>query len=59
MKIGKLHIDTIPNGWTAAPHHWWRYLLLPFRFDCSLPIRYPGWWSIGLFGFVWFFSIER
>ena len=43
----------VMNGWRDAPHHWWRYLLLPLgRVD-----HVPGsWWSISLFGLVLFFE---
>lgn len=39
------------NGWKLAPHCWWRYLILPFRYE-----RTPQWTSVGLFGFVVFFG---
>ena len=37
------------NGWREAPHLWWRYLLLPFRFEWA-----PWGCTVGLFGFVFF-----
>jgi len=39
------------NGWKDAPQHWWRYLLLPFRWE-----RTPAWVSVSMFGFVFFFD---
>lgn len=39
------------NGWRDAPHHWWRYLLTPFSWEET-----PAWYSLSLFGFVFFFE---
>lgn len=41
------------NGWKNAPHHWWRYIVLPFsweRFDLGA----RGHFRISLFGFALF-----
>lgn len=43
----------VMNGWREAPHHWWRYLLLPLRYE-----RTPAWVSLGLFGFTFFVEVE-
>ena len=37
------------NGWKAAPHCWWRYLITPIDWQVT-----PAWTSISLFGFVVF-----
>lgn len=39
------------NGWRDAPHCWPYFLINPFRIE-----RTPGWISISLLGFVWFFD---
>lgn len=46
-----MRLICVMNGWRDAPEHWWRYLVLPFRYE-----RTHGWRSVGLFGFVFFFA---
>jgi hypothetical protein len=46
----------VMNGWRDAPHCWWRFLLLPFRWEVvkAPPGRAGGWISVSFFGFVVF-----
>lgn len=39
----------VMNGWKDAPHQWWRFLLLPFRWE-----KTPAWYSMSICGFVFF-----
>ena len=41
----------VMNGWRDAPHHWWRYLLLPLQMNST-----PQWRCVSLFGFAFFFE---
>jgi hypothetical protein len=48
-----MKLIAVMNGWKDAPHHWWRYLLLPYHFGSAKP---AGWFVVSLFGFAFFFE---